>query len=170
MMLANHSVLKDICSHPALICWIFFFAMSKLFFFFYQTSSQKLFFLACSFTIHVQRSGVLLYNHISRSFVTALSQHAMCLTPKRSLLFLVMCKEESWSTHFAKTKTQWGEQNRIYFCNCECNHRQCLFACSRLFLHKMQEWINYNETQLLPICFLLYQMWPQSCERVFRHF
>lgn len=37
--------------------------------------------------------GVLLHcNHISRSFVTALSQHAVRLTPKRLVFFLVTCK------------------------------------------------------------------------------
>lgn len=114
--LSTERRLFSLCSH------LFFFCRVKAF---CQTSSslKKLppHFLVF-FTAH--RSGVLLCNHISRSFVTALSQHAMCLTPEKNIFSVsARCQEESSSRHFAKIKTR-RIQNRIHFCNCECNHRR----------------------------------------------
>ncbi len=133
MMLANHSVVKDVCSHQALIWFVFFlFCCVKAS---HQTSThlkkKQLFLPASSLTIHDQSSGVSLCNYISRSFVTALSQHSTCWTPKRCLLLSAVCQEESRSRHFAKTKTL-RIQNRMHFCVCERSRWQCLFACSRV--------------------------------------
>lgn len=67
---------------------------------------KKLLIHVCAFTLPIRPSGILLRNHISRSFVTALSQRAVWFTPKRPLLFPVVC--ESSGTHFGKTKTGGG--------------------------------------------------------------
>lgn len=121
MISASHSVLTDIYPPFFLFVW---FATSKLFnkcHPTWKTFSR----LTSFFSIHVQHPGLLLCNHISGSFMTALSQHAMHLTPKRSPLFSVGCRGESCSTQCAKTEAQ-RKQNISHSRICE--HNQCLLA------------------------------------------
>lgn len=145
-VLKQITALKSVCSH------LFFFAVSKLFDKHHptlkKTSSSSLppFFL---FFYHSSLRGILLCNHISRSFVTALSPHAMCLSPKKDLFCSGDMRRGVFKQTFCQNKDSGRKQIEYAFVIANviiggvCLHRSL----------RIREWINDNETSLSPIRF-----------------
>lgn len=114
---------------------LFFFLPCQSFF--CQTSShlkkpprKNLFLLASFSAIYVQPWGALLCNRFSRSFVTALSQHATCLTREKILSVFSDLPGGVLTQTFCQNKDEARitKQNAL-FVNCECNHG---FVCTQL--------------------------------------
>lgn len=158
--LCDERHLFSLCSH----IFFFFFLLCQSFLpniiSHWKSSSSLPFSLQLTFSTQGYYSVITLADHLWQCFHNML----LCLPPKRSFLFQ-WCARRSLEADvsFSLQNKDSEDTNRMHFCNCKCNHRQCLFACSRMCL-QMREWTNDNETSLSPIRFLLCEMWPQSCE------